>query len=296
MNKIKKNRDKLIRNIERIPSIPIVSQKIMKIAGDESVSFKELVKIIEKDQALAVKILKVANSSFYGFLSKVSSLHHAVVILGINEVKSIVLGFSVHNFFSHSATDDFNRTQFWKHSIVCSQVAKLLGAHFNIQDDDSIFLCGLIHDMGKVALDQYFHEDFLRIIEYISLNNTTFSKAEKEILGTTHYQIAAKLLKQWQFPDKVIMQVLYHHAPWQDKNHGANHIIIYLANILAKLAGYPCLPSEKQIDLHEFANSQEFNFVIKSGFDLDYQTMEKLLIQIQELLLGEADNVMRLLE
>ena len=296
MNKMNRDIDKLIEKIEQIPTIPIISQRIMHIAGDEEASFKELVDIIEKDQALTLKILKVANSAFYGFLSNVSSLEHALVILGTNEVKSIVLGFSVYNFFSHHKSDGFDRKRFWKHAIVCAQVAKLLERHFNIQNDDSLFLAGLIHDMGKVVLDQYFHAEFLQIIEYLSLTHTTFSKAEKEILGTTHYQIGAKLLKQWKFPKKVIMQILYHHAPWYDKNYETNSMIIYLANIFTKLAGYSCHPDEKQIDLHEFANSSEVNFIIKSGFDLDYETIKKLISHIQEFILIEANNVMKLFE
>jgi len=296
MNKTKRNMDKLIEKIERIPTIPIIFQRIMEISEDEKAPFKDFVGIIEKDQALAAKILRVANSAFYGFLSRVSSLEHALVILGINEIKSIVLGCSVYNFFSRGQTGAFDRTRFWKHAIICSQVAKLLGTHFNTRNGDSVFLAGLIHDIGKVVLDQYLHEEFLQIIEYISLTKTTFSKAEKKILGTTHYQIAAKLLKQWRFPDEVITPILYHHAPWHDKNYGTNSIIIYLANVLTKLAGHSCHPEEKQIDLHEFANSSGVHFIIKSGFDLDYEITKKLICDIQEFILVEADNVMRLFE
>ena len=296
MNNIQWNKNKLVKRIQQIPTLPIISQKILTVVGNENASFKELVRIIEKDQALAIKILKVANSAFYGFLSKISSLEHALVILGINEVKSIVLGFSVQNFFSHSESDAFDRTRFWKHAIICSQVAKLLGRHFNMRDDDSLFLAGLIHDIGKVVLDEYCHEEFLQIIEHVSSNNSTFSQAEKEILGTTHYQIAATLLKQWKFPDKVIMQVLYHHAPWYDENYGTNSIIIYLANVFTKLSGYSCHTDEKQIDLHAFSNSSEIDFIIKGGFDLDYEAIKNLTSHIQEFISVEADNVMRLFE
>jgi HD-like signal output (HDOD) protein len=150
--------------------------------------------------------------------------------------------------------------------------------------------------MGKVVLDQYLHEEFLQIIEYISSHNSTFSKAEKAVLGTTHYQIAATLLKQWNFPTKVIMGILYHHAPWYDKNYMTNAIVIYLANILTKLAGYSCYAKEKEIDPYKFASSSEVDFIMKSGFDLDYETIKKFIYHIQEFVLAEADNVMRLFE
>lgn len=296
MNDISKNRLRLIQQIEELPTLPIISQKIIEVVTDKNASFNDLARIIEKDQSLAVKMLKVANSAFYGFLSKVSSLEHALVLLGADEVKSIVLGLSVYQFFSYKKDDSFDLSNIWKHAVLCSQIAKLLGTHFNLRDDDSFFLAGLIHDIGKVVIDQYFHEEFLRIIEYISVNTTTFSKAEKSILGVTHYQIAAKLLKQWRFPNKVIIQILYHHAPWYDKNYETNSIILYLANIFTKLAGYPCHPNEKQIKLDEFAHSSEIDFIIKSGFDLDYETMKKLLGHIQECIEDEADSVIRLLQ
>jgi putative nucleotidyltransferase with HDIG domain len=157
-----------------------------------------------------------------------------------------------------------------------------------------LFLAGLIHDIGKVIIDQYFHEDFQQILEHVSSTKTTFRKAEKKVLGTTHDQIAAKLLKQWRFPNEVITQISNHHAPWHDKNHGTDSIIIYLANLLTKLAGHPCHPEEKQIDLHEFVNSSELDFIIKSGFPLNYEKIRELITDVQELALAEDDNVMRL--
>jgi len=296
MKRTQKDIDTIIQGIEKVPTLPIVSRKIMEVTGDENASFKKLVAIVEKDQSLAVKILKVANSAFYGLLSRVTSLERALVVLGINQVKSLVLGASVYKFFSDDKESPFDRTRFWKHAIICSQVAQLLGKHFKIGKDDSLFLAGLIHDVGKVVLDQYFHEEFLKIVDHVSSTRTTFSEAEAKILGTTHYQIAAKLLKQWKFPDMVTMQVLYHHAPWYDIDFMTNSNIIYLANIFTKLAGYTCHPDEKGIDLEAFANSPEIAFVNKGGLGLDYEVMTSLSRRIQESVLAEADNVMTLFE
>lgn len=284
---------KLIERIEQIPTLPIVSQKIFLLLSDENVSLSKVASLIERDQALAVKILKVANSAFYGTLSKVSNIDHALVILGLEEVKSILLAFSIYNFFSQSHDGFFDRTRFWKHSVVCSQIAKYLARHFNVVRDDTIFLAGLIHDMGKVVFDQYFHDDFLKIIDFVSTNNESFSKGEKQVLGITHYQVAAKLLQQWKFPEKVIMQVFYHHAPWHDKNYLTSSIVIYLANIFTKLAGYTCLEYEKIIQIDELASSKAMRFIVQSGFDLDGPIMEKLLQQIQEFLAEERDNMLR---
>jgi putative nucleotidyltransferase with HDIG domain len=287
-----KSLEQISEMVEQIPTLPVVSQKILSVLSDENVAMKEVASLIERDQALAVKILKVANSSFYGTLSKVSSIDHALVVLGIGEVRSILMAFSVHNFFSDSRGNGFDRTRFWMHSIICSQVAKYLARHFRLERDDTLFLSGLIHDMGKVVFDQYFHEDFLEILDYVGSKHESFSKAEKEIMGITHYQVAAKLLQKWKFPKKVIMNVFYHHAPWQDKNYGPTSIIIYLSDLFTKLAGYTCHPDEKKTALENFAGSKVMDYVVESGFDLDAATMEKMITQIQEFISIESKNVL----
>ncbi|MFW6115189.1 MAG: HDOD domain-containing protein, partial [Thermodesulfobacteriota bacterium] len=296
MDPIDKNKERLIQQIEELPSLPIISYKILDLVANKTTSFKELSKIIERDQAIAVKILKIANSSFYGFLGRVSSLEHALVLLGTKEVQSIVLGFSVYQFFSLDKTNSFDRTQIWKHAILCSQIAKYLGIYFRLPDEGSLFLSGLIHDIGKVVIDQYFHEEFLQIIDHISSNHTTFSSAEKKILGVTHYQIGATLLKQWNFPHKVIMPILYHHAPWYDKDYEVNSIILYLANILTKLSGYPCHQQETLLNLTEFAHSPEVNYINKSGFELDYAILSKLIGHIKEIVESESGTLMSLFQ
>ncbi|MFZ0450193.1 MAG: hypothetical protein WAL98_13220, partial [Desulfatiglandaceae bacterium] len=95
-------------------------------------------------------------------------------------------------------------------------------------------------------------------------------------------------------PQKVVMQVFFHHAPWHDKGDGAGSIIVYLANLLAKMAGYSCLESEKVIALSQFANSKAMDFVVKGGFDLDGDSLEKLVHQIQEFISMEMENVLSL--
>jgi len=296
MSNDRRDLDGMIRRIEQIPSLPITSQRLMDIREDDPDSHRKFVEIIETDQALSLKLLKLANSAFYGSLSKVSSVDHAVVRLGTDEVRSIVLAFSVHGYFSTDGDHVHDRSPFWKHAIVCSQVAKYLGSHYRIRNDNTLFLSGLIHDMGKIVLDEYFHDSFLRVLDTLKRENTTFSRAEKAVLGTTHYQVAAKLLQQWRFPKKVILQVLYHHAPWYDKDYEGNSILLYLSNQLTRLSGYLCHPDERRPDPASFAASKEMEYVVKSGFDLDLRTIQNMISHIQEFIQEELDNVMTLFD
>jgi len=296
MHKKGKDLERVIRTIEQIPTLPIISQITMEIAEDESAPMEALAEVVENDQALASKILKIVNSASYGLVGKVSSIGPALVILGTKEVKSIVLGVSVYKFFSSHGTDVLDPKQFWRHSIICGQAAKLLGTRFDRSKDDTLFVAGLVHDIGKIVLEQYFHEEFIQIIDCVSSNNATFGKTEKNILGTTHYQIGAKLLQQWNFPKKIIMEVLYHHAPWSDQNYSTSSIMIYLANIFSKLAGYPFHSLEKKMEPHEFAKSPELEFAVKSGVDLDYESIVNLTSHIEEIACKEVGELMKVLE
>jgi putative nucleotidyltransferase with HDIG domain len=286
--------ERMIARLEQIPTLPIVSQHIVNLLGEEDLNLGKLTRLIEKDQALAVKILKVANSPFYGTLSRVVSIEHALAVLGLQEVKGILLAFSVHRFFTPESKDGFDRSRFWRHSVVCSQVAKLLARHFRVGGDDSLFLSALIHDIGKVVLDQYFHREFGQILDTIAQHGVTFTKAEKEILGITHYQVAAKLLQQWNFPSQVTYQIFYHHAPWADENHRSGSTLIYLADRLTKWAGFPCTEAERCGDVEEFGRSKAMNRISESGFDLDTAMTESLLLQVREMIAEEGESMLNL--
>jgi len=290
-----KSIERIVRAIEQVPTLPIISHRIQSLFIQDEVTIRQVGEIIEHDPPLAVKILKIVNSSFFGLLNNVSSIDHALVILGFEEVRNIVLGFSIQHFFN-MRSNGFDRKRFWVHSVICSQIAKYLGRHFNIVDDGTFFLSGLIHDLGKLVADQYLHDEFELIVNYIGDTHTTFTKAEKEIMGVTHYQIGAKLLQQWHFPKKVIMQIFYHHAPWYDKNFTSGSIILYLANLLTKLAGYPCHQDEKQISLADVINPSVLDFINKNGFELDQDECELMITHIHDFIAAEQNNVLRIFD
>jgi HD-like signal output (HDOD) protein len=293
---MEKRFESILDKIEELPTLPIVSQRILELMADEDVSYREIVRLVENDQSLALKIMKIANSAFFGSRTKVDSLEHAMVKLGMDEVRSVVLAVSVYDFFSNSDSGIFDRKRFWTHGIVCSQTAKYLGSYFKSGNDDTLFISGLVHDMGKAVLDEYFHDEFLRILNYLELKKCTFSEAEKTVIGTTHSQIAAKVLGHWKFPEKIIAQILYHHEPWADKDYEIGSIMIYLADMITKLAGYSCHSYEEAIDLKAFSQSSEIEYINNKGFKLDYDTLEKLVAHIREFVVEEADSLMRVFD
>lgn len=288
--------NEIVSKVEQIPTLPVISKRIMELLHNDDEPMARIGELIEQDLSIATRILKIANSPFYGTLNTITSINHALAVLGLNEVKGILAAVSIHNFFPPEAEDSiFSREKFWEHSVVCSQVAKLLARHYSITDDGSLFLSGLIHDMGKVIFDVYFHEEFTRIVDCVAAEKIPFSKAEKRILGVTHYQVAAKVLQQWHIPKKITFQVFYHHAPWQDKTYPTESGLIYLANIFAKLAGFPATEFEPKLSASEIIPTEAKNYLTKSGFDLAPQTINNLIVQIQQLI-SEDSNIMAFLK
>ena len=285
--------DKIVSQVEQIPTLPVVSKRIMELLHNDDVPLSKIGELIEQDLSIATRILKIANSPFYGTLNTITSINHALVILGLTEVKGVLAAISIYNFFPPGSKDSiFSREKFWEHSVVCSQVAKLLSRHFSISDDGSLFLSGLIHDMGKVIFDVYFNKEFTQIVDCVASEKVSFSKAEKKILGVTHYQVAATVLQQWRIPKKIVYQVFYHHAPWQDKIYPTGSCLIYLANIFTKLAGFPASAFEAKLDANQLISPNAMSYLIKSGFDLDTQTIDSLLVQINQLITENGHNVM----
>jgi len=285
----------IVRSIEAIPPLPVVARQIMELLQDESTSMDKIVDLVEKDISLASRLITLANSPFYGTLGKVSSINHALVLLGTNEVRAALLAMSVYKFFAGKEKANDTKKNLWRHAIVCSQTAKMLANHFRIQEADSLFLAALLHDVGKVAMASFLPEQSEQVFAEVGEQKISFSAAERHVLGATHYQVAAKLLQQWQFPARIILPVFFHHAPWQAKEFGSEASIVYLANLLTHMAGYPTLPEEPVQDPQQFASSEQCLFLARSGFDLDGQLLGRLVDQIR-LSLIENQHLFNFLE
>lgn len=297
---MKKEIAALVKQIETIPPLPMVARQVMALLQDDATPMNKLAEIIEKDISLATRLLTLANSPFYGTLGKVSSIDHAMVLLGLNEVRAVLMALSVHNFFSArqdaskgGAVD--NKRNLWRHAIVSSQTAKMLANHFKVQGADAIFLAALLHDVGKVAMESFQPAAYEKVTNTVQQQGCTFSKAEQQVLGATHYQVGAKLLQQWRFPGRIILPVFFHHAPWHAKEFGNEAAFVYLANVLTHMAGYPTMREESATDAQQFAVSDKCLFLVRSGFDLDAQLIERLVEQIR-IFLGENPQLLGFLE
>ena len=228
--------ENIFGRIESLPTLPSLALDVMMLAENPNSSLADIALLIQKGPSMASKILKIANSSFYGYSQKVNNLQSALLILGLREVKNIVLGISILNLFKQSKNGPgFNHELFWIHSAGCGQVARSLAAKTGLFEHEmESFTIGLIHDIGKIVIDQFSHDNFIKILHLIQQEHLTFLEAEVQVLGVNHAQIGSWLTQKWLFPPGLVEAIEYHHNPEKSKNSQILSSLTHIADIFCK--------------------------------------------------------------
>lgn len=229
-----KVRQKLAQ-IENVPTLPTVVSELFERLRSPRTSAEDINRTIIQDQALTSKILKVANSAFYGFPRTISSVTQAVVILGFETVRNLALTISVFNAFKEDSNNNFNRNAFWQHSLACAVIARSIGEKLQHKDLEDVFIMGLLHDVGKVVLDQYFQEDFRLITDKVISDKILIIDAEKEILGMGHPLVGAAVAEGWNLPLPLVQTIRYHHIPKSAKlPYQEMAAMVHIGDVLAR--------------------------------------------------------------
>jgi putative nucleotidyltransferase with HDIG domain len=202
--------------IPNLPTLPQVALKVNELLEDPNISVRNLGDTIMKDQAIVSNILKLVNSSFYGFPSKIDSLSRAILVLGFETLRNAILSVSVTKALSKTnGSDDFSITDFWKHSIAVAVTCRQLSIRIPLEVPETCFVGGLLHDMGKVILSCYFKDEFKQIMALYK-TGIGFYEAEKTLIPLDHAKIGGYLANTWHMPECLINTITYHHEPRKD--------------------------------------------------------------------------------
>jgi len=224
---------KKLDHIDDLPTLPAIVFEVNKMLEDYDTSITKLSKIIEKDQAMVLKILKLVNSAFYGFRSKVSCIPNAIVLLGFNTVRNAIVSVSIIKAFSKNRVlAGFDFTGFWKHSIAVAVTSRHLAEQSRIESGDNCFVGGLLHDIGKVVLCHYFQDLFEKVWMMAQTENLSFYEAEQKGIPVGHARIGGYLAKKWQLPLGLTHAIQYHHTCNKSANNMNLLMIIHAANII----------------------------------------------------------------
>ncbi|QDV24845.1 HDOD domain-containing protein [Aureliella helgolandensis] len=225
-----------LAKVRSIATLPSIAAEIIQLVNDPHSNVEQIKRVVESDPALGTRILKLANSSFYGVPRKVDSLERAVVMLGLNAVKNTAIAASLHKVFQSPKTDlAFDPSQLWIHSIAAATIARSLAKMTRAAEPDVAFLTGLIHDVGVMVELQVFRLKFIDVIRQLDSNaQLSFQTAEVANFGATHAAFGAGLCRQWKFPYHMEQAIEFHHEPLQvpPEQRGLT-TIVHVADILA---------------------------------------------------------------
>jgi len=228
---------KILRQMKDLPPIPQTILKAREIMTNPDSDFKELANLFETDQAIAAKILKLSNSPYYGYSGKITSIQRASVILGhktLIELLTVIgtaglLGNKLAGYWLDSGA-------LWKHSLAVAFGSRIIASKMDPALSNDAFTSGLIHDVGKLILDQYIKERWELFEKFMADGEHTFLDAEKKILDLDHAEVASEVCRNWNIPEPLTVAIRYHHHPSQS-NSSELAYIVHVADAIAMMTG-----------------------------------------------------------
>jgi len=221
-------------SIKNLPSVPIIMMEVTKMLSSYKTSANELGRVISRDQALVAKILSVANSPLYGLPRRVSTIEFAIVILGFDHIKNIVIALSMIEAFKNKDDKNWNRKRYWQHSVLTAVAAKRIADDLGIIKSGEAFTAGLLHDLGISVIQRYFNLEFAQISKMVREKESSYVEVEDKILGITHCEVGKYLLERWNLPQSLGDAVLFHHKPSTATDNQVLASIIHLADYMTQ--------------------------------------------------------------
>lgn len=250
--------EKLIMTAGDIPTIPVVATRILQLLEDPRTTADDLARAVAADPAVAARVMKISNSSFYGCQRQVQTLSAAVMVLGFSTLKSLVIAASVKEVYR-----PFGLTEkmLWEHSFGAGLAARIIARSTRLVNEEEAFLSGLFHDIGKIIMNTLDRENFQILMQKVYNENLLFWEAERDVFPYTHADAGGLVIRKWNFPEELVTAVRHHHdfifVDDCDPHLVTLTAVTALANQLCHKFGIGVREPESMIDLSStIANSQ----------------------------------------
>lgn len=229
----------IVKRAKNLPALPQVTTKLLEVFDDSKSQAKDVGKIIEGDQSLASQILKQVNSPFYGFAGRISSLKHAVVIMGFNAVKNLAMGFSIAKMSRNGTVSVLDMETFWEHSLGVGVGARAIGKEIGYPCPEELLAAGLLHDIGKIILSDSFPGEYKKVLEEVKETEEEMYQTEKRVFGSSHAEIGEWFTRENRFPPILRDCVGHHHASSEQGLSQSDKAIkaIHVADQLCRMEG-----------------------------------------------------------
>jgi len=231
-----------------LPTLPLIALQVSRLASNPLTGMSEIVRIIRNDPSLTAKILRVANSAFYGMPRRIESLNMALVVLGMRELNNLVTCITVLKTFpAVPGSQHFDRRAFWEHSAGCGEIARVIATRLHLRLHGVEFTAGLLHDVGKIVFEQHMHKDFMDAVNLGSEERLTSVDAERRVMGVDHAEIGSWLSEVWSLPPSIVEAIRYHHQPAHAPEHSPLTAVVRLADLFTRML----LDRNRRPDLNE---------------------------------------------
>ncbi|MBM4053605.1 MAG: GGDEF domain-containing protein [Planctomycetes bacterium] len=230
---------KTVLNSPSLPTLPTVASKLISISSKPETTMTEIANLISKDITMSAKLLKIANSAFYSFSSKISTVHQAVSNIGKNAIRSLVLSVSFLTIKTNYKDEVFDYEKHWQQSLSSAVAAKLIMAEVDKTDPEEIFSAALLQDIGGLILARSFPQQYKQTMKALSENNEDCIETERQIIGADHALVGYAVTRNWGFPAELLIPILYHHNPegYKENNNKLKTAInvVHLSGIVTNI-------------------------------------------------------------
>lgn len=243
---MKTNIAELVRGVGALITLPDVFIRISQLVEDTNSNMADIARVVGQDPSFTVRLLRVANSSFYGFSSKIDTVPKAVAIIGTSQIRSLALATSVASSFDGLPNTLVSMENFWKHSLYCALAARIMAKQARKCDPDAVFTAALLHDIGELVIfnrmPQQAKEALLLVLD--SGDELPVHQAERQIMGFDHSQVGGELARQWELPPMLEECIEFHHDIPAAQRFPREAALVHIANILALMAEVRTLDSD----------------------------------------------------
>ena len=229
----------LVKGVGKLASLPEVCVRVNEMVDDPRSSAAAIGKVISRDTALTAQLLRLANSSFYNFPSNISTISRAIMIIGERELRYLVLALSAVRTFSSIPVELTNMAVFWRHSVYCAVLARLIANRCHVLHSERLFVAGMLHDIGQLVMLSRVPDLARLALQRASDGHETLHEAEREVIGCDHAEVGRVLLEQWKLPEVLCETVGCHHNIAAAEEARLDAAIVHLATVIASRAELP---------------------------------------------------------
>ncbi|HZK55485.1 MAG TPA: HDOD domain-containing protein [Desulfosporosinus sp.] len=228
----------VLKRIQALPPLPTSAIRVIALTKNPATSARELEVVIGQDPALAAGMLRQANSAYYGYARRISSLQEAIVVLGFQATQGLAMASAVAPILKIKLVGyQIEQDGLWKHSMITAMAAKSICKKQKLPYGDIAFTAGLLHDIGKLVISIYVQEVGSYLLEKVTSANLSYVELEEKIIGFNHATVGGFLAKSWNLPEDLVQSISWHHAPSSAQHHDELASVIHVANGIASLLG-----------------------------------------------------------